>query len=61
MIDWTGEEKKQFEADKRHWVRRLGQIDVEMQSEPDRIEAQYRVKARRVEPVGIVYLWPASG
>ena len=47
-----------MEADRRHWVRRLGQIEDELEREPKRIEEQYRVKARRVEPVGLVYLWP---
>jgi len=32
-----------------------------MRSEPKRIEAAYEVKATRIEPVGIVYLWPLSG
>lgn len=61
LIDWTGEEHRQLEADKRHWVRRLGQIEQELEKEPERIEALYNVKARRIEPVGLVCLWPVSG
>jgi superfamily II DNA or RNA helicase len=61
LIDWTGEEQRQLEADRRHWVRRLEQIEHELKTEPERIEALYQVKARRVEPVGLVYLWPVSG
>ena len=30
-------------------------------TEPERIRQIYEIKARRVEPVGIVYLWPQSG
>ena len=26
-----------------------------------RIEALYEVKAQRIEPVGLVYLWPVTG
>lgn len=33
----------------------------ELVREPARIEATYEVKAVRVEPVGIVYLYPVSG
>jgi superfamily II DNA or RNA helicase len=61
LFDYLDDEKRQFEADKRHWVRRLDQLDQELQTEPERIEAIYKVKARRVEPVGLVYLWPVTG
>jgi len=32
-----------------------------LQTEPDRIRELYKVKARRIEPVGLVYLWPVTG
>jgi hypothetical protein len=32
-----------------------------MVEEPARVRASYEVRAHRLEPVGIVYLWPASG
>lgn len=55
------EERRQLEADRRHWVRRLEAIDQELKDEPARIEALYEVKAERIEPVGLVYLWPVTG
>jgi len=55
------EEQRQLDADRRHWEKRLKAIAVELISEPDRIEAAYKVKAVRVEPVGVIYLWPISG
>ncbi len=39
---------------------RLDQIDREIQTEPREIEALYQVVLRRLEPVGLVYLWPAT-
>ena len=51
----------QLEANKRHWAKRLEMIDGELTSEPDRIREIYAVKARRIEPVGVVYLWPVTG
>jgi hypothetical protein len=51
----------QLEANKRHWAKRLEMIEGELQSEPDRIRELYDVKARRIEPVGVVYLWPVTG
>jgi hypothetical protein len=55
------EETRQLEADRRHWDRRLLDIGQELRKEPDRIRAVYVVKAQRVEPVGLVYLWPVTG
>jgi hypothetical protein len=51
----------QLEANKRHWAKRLEMIAGELKSEPDRIRELYDVKARRIEPVGVVYLWPVTG
>lgn len=55
------DEQRQIEADKRHWSRRLEGIEHELGSEPARVRQVYEVKASRVEPVGIVYLWPITG
>ena len=55
------DELRQLEANKRYWARRLAMLDAELQTEPDRIRAVYAVKATRVEPVGLVYLWPVTG
>lgn len=60
-FDWSDEEKRQLENDRRHWQRRLIDLERELESEPARIRASYDVKATRVEPVGVVYLWPVSG
>jgi hypothetical protein len=55
------EEMRQLEADRRHWAKRLTDIEQELRTEPDRIRGVYVVKAQRVEPVGLVYLWPVTG
>ena len=36
-------------------------IERELRTEPDRIRALYSVQAERIEPVGLVYLWPVTG
>ncbi len=46
---------------RKAWDTRLGRIDRELDELPPRIEAGYRVKASRLEPLGLVYLWPATG
>ena len=55
------DERRQLESNKRHWADRLARIEQELLDEPARIESVYEVKARRVEPVGLVYLWPVTG
>jgi hypothetical protein len=54
------EERRQIDADRRHWEVRVAQLETELVSEPQRIRQAYQVKAERIEPVGIVYLWPVS-
>ena len=51
------DELLQLDANKRHWAKRL----EELRTEPARIEDLYTVNATRVEPVGLVYLWPVTG
>jgi ERCC4-related helicase len=53
-------EQKQLEADRRYWMRRLVQLEDELEREPARIRASYEIKAKRLEPVGLVYLWGVS-
>ena len=55
------DELRQLEANKRYWVKRLASLQRELQTEPDRIRELYQVKAKRIEPVGLVYLWPITG
>ncbi|MEN9938994.1 MAG: hypothetical protein RLZZ387_5573 [Chloroflexota bacterium] len=59
-IDFDMDEKRQFELDKRAWRQRLEQFERELSSEPQRVRAFYEVRASRVEPVGLIYLWPES-
>ena len=42
------------------WRLRIDEFDREIEREPARVRAFYAVQATRVEPVGVVYLWPAS-
>jgi hypothetical protein len=56
----TPEEQKQWEADREHLETRLGKINDEIDREPRQIEALYQISLRRLSPVGLVYLWPAT-
>jgi len=61
LFDFMKEDLRQLEADKRYWDKRLTMIEEELKFEPDRIREIYEVKAKRIEPVGLVYLWPVTG
>ncbi len=51
-------EKKQLEANRKHWDKRLAEIEKDLNGEPIRIRQAYEIQATRVEPVGLIYLWP---
>lgn len=61
LTDFLDGERQQIEADRASWTRRLNELPDEMEKQPARIRDVYDVKARRVEPVGLCYLWPSSG
>ncbi len=59
-LGFGDEEKTELEANMRSWHTRLEQFDRDIEAEPRRIREFYEVRARRVEPVGVVYLWPET-
>lgn len=60
-LGFTDEELAQLESDRKHWVRVLGELESQMETEPKRIRDSYDVKIVRCEPAGIAYLWPVTG
>lgn len=62
-FDFGDEEDEllQLDANKRYWAKRLEELREELKTEPDRIASIYEVQAKRIEPVGLVYLWPVTG
>jgi SNF2 family DNA or RNA helicase len=59
-LNFPDEEKRQLESNRRYWNQRLIALQTELTSEPERIRALYEVRAKRIEPVGLIYLWPTS-
>jgi len=55
------QERKQFAANRKYWESWLLNVDGELEREPRRIREFYEVKSSRIEPVGLVYLWPFTG
>ena len=60
-LDLVPDERREREADRRHWESRLTRLERELRDEPQRLRNSYEVRAHRLEPVGLVYLWPVSG
>jgi superfamily II DNA or RNA helicase len=61
LFDAIDAERRQLRADHAHWIRKLETIGRDLALEPERAKAGYGVRASRLEPVGLVYLWPATG
>ncbi len=62
-FDFVEKEKaqqRQFEDDRKHMEQRLIAIDKEIENEPAQIKDLYRVVLQRLEPVGLIYLWPET-
>jgi hypothetical protein len=53
-------EWRQRDRDHRHWRTRLAEIEREIEQEPARVRASYEIRASRLEPIGLVYLWPRT-
>jgi superfamily II DNA/RNA helicase len=63
QLQFSDDERRQLKADQDHWRRRAREIegqDGELSTEPARIVSAYETRASRVEPFGVVYLWPES-
>jgi hypothetical protein len=58
--DSEREQREQFEHDRKHMEERLAAIDQELATQPEELEALYRVALTRIEPVGLVFLWPET-
>ena len=52
------ERARELDTNMRYWKQRLEQFDRDLEEEPQRVRQFYEVCAQRVEPVGLVYLWP---
>lgn len=60
VIQFDKREAEQFRKEKEHMDDRLVSIHLEIEREPKQIEALYKVSLRRLEPVGLVVLWPET-
>lgn len=54
-------ELRQLESNKKYWSKRLEILNDELRTEPQRIKDLYEIKATRIEPIGLIYLWPVTG
>jgi hypothetical protein len=54
------EDRRQREAERKFQDDRLRDLPSELEREPARIHDLYEVRASRLEPVGLVYLWPVG-
>ncbi len=60
-LGFNDDERRQLEADQRHWRKRVAELARDVATEPERIRRTYHVKAKRIDVIGVVYLWPVTG
>jgi superfamily II DNA or RNA helicase len=60
-LGFAEDELHQLNDNRKYWAKRLATLENELRTEPDRIRDVYEVRASRIEPVGLVYLWPVTG
>lgn len=60
FTELTKSEQKQVEADRQYMGRRLEAIEDEIVEEPEDLKSLYQVSLRRLQPVGLVVLWPRT-
>ena len=53
-------ERRQREADRATWDEKLARLRHDAEEEPKRVIKSYQIHAERLEPVGLVYLWPRT-
>ena len=59
-MDFSAEEVRQLQSNMRAWRRRLEQFERDIEQEPQRVRKFYEVRTQRIEPIGLVYLWPET-
>jgi superfamily II DNA or RNA helicase len=59
-LEFGERERSQLAQDRKHMAMRLTAIEKEIATEPEVIGKTYEVALRRLEPVGLVYLWPTT-
>jgi hypothetical protein len=59
-LDLDKREHEQWTKEKQYMNERLVAIEGEVEREPKQLEALYEVALRRLEPVGLVFLWPET-
>lgn len=60
QLELNLDETRQRDADRKSWERKLERLNADLEIEPRRIAESFDVRAARIEPLGIVYLWPGE-
>lgn len=60
LLGFNDDEKRQLTSNRRYWERYLDQSEKDIREEPERIRSFYQISSSRLQPIGIVYLWPTE-
>ncbi|HVY47772.1 MAG TPA: DISARM system SNF2-like helicase DrmD, partial [Minicystis sp.] len=59
-FDAADGDARRADDDRRHLRQRGAELDAELRREPSRILRDYELATRRVDAIGLVYLWPEA-
>jgi len=56
-LDFDEQQTRQREADRKSWEKKLDRLTRDLETEPERLRTSFEIRAARIEPLGMVYLW----
>ncbi|NBB24803.1 ATP-dependent helicase [Porphyrobacter sp. SLTP] len=56
-LDFDEQQTRQRDADRKSWEKKLERLTHDLETEPERLRNSFDIRAARIEPLGMVYLW----
>lgn len=56
-LDFDEQQSRQRDADRKSWEKKLERLTDDLETEPERLRKSFDIRAARIEPLGMVYLW----
>ena len=57
ILEFDEQQSRQRDADRKSWEKKLERLTHDLETEPERLRNSFDIRAARIEPLGIVYLW----
>lgn len=57
ILEFDEQQTRQRDADRKSWEKKLERLTHDLETEPERLRNSFDIRAARIEPLGMVYLW----